>query len=150
MIWRELRPQSGRTLTGQWADDGGALLVREWGGPVRLEREAPAAGGGVLPLSLLELARAEAIEGGTVRAFDPLSCSFETLDLGQEREEDGARRVELVREDGTRAATWWLDGERLVAFQWQGGGPRARRIDAEEYEERLRPAPAPEPVAAGR
>jgi hypothetical protein len=150
MIWRELRPRSGRTVTAQWSDEGRALLVREWGGPQRVEVEVPAPGGGVLPLGLLELAREGVVEGGVLRTFDPLARAFEPLRMSQALEVDGTRRVELRREDGTQAATWWLDGEGLSGFCWQGGGLRARRVGAGEYEERLQPAPPPEPVADSR
>jgi hypothetical protein len=47
------------------------------------------------------------------------------------------RTVELLRTDGSLAGRYRFRGGELVAFQWQEGGPWARRASATEYESAL-------------
>jgi len=155
LVWRELRAAGGRSLLGEWDEKTGALRVIEWGGPTAVRESLVASEGAVLPLYLLELARAGEVEGGRLEVFDPLARSLEGLRVVQRF---GARRapveaaeatsaedrgfllqrmVELVRDDGTLAGSYLFSGDELLAFRWQAGGPRARRIPPEEYRERL-------------
>lgn len=142
LVWRELRPGSGRTLSAHWLDGSRSLEVREWAGRRSHQTEVQAPSGGILPLHLLELVRDGALEGGSVPVFDPLSRALEAVALRVIIEPASSRRVELVREDGTLAGVWEFDGASLVAFQWQAGGLRARRIAPEEYARRLEPLSA--------
>ena len=43
------------------------------------------------------------------------------------------RTVELVHADGTSAGSYAFEGTELIAFSWQAGGARARRIPAGEW-----------------
>lgn len=47
------------------------------------------------------------------------------------------RTVELLRADGSLAGRYRFRAAELVAFQWQEGGPWARRVSAREYEAAL-------------
>ncbi len=140
MTWRELRATDGRTLHVEREAGAAAVSLREWSGPRLVRSEIPAAPGACLPLELLERIRAGGIEAGALSVLDPLSRGFESLDLRLERlpRPDSApgaelRRAELVREDGTSAGRYLFEGTELLAFQWQEGGLRARRVEREDY-----------------
>jgi hypothetical protein len=154
LVWRELRAAGGRSILGEWDEKTGALRVIEWGRPTAVRESLVSPGGAVLPLYLLELARAGEVEGGRLEVFDPLARALEGLRVVHRF---GARRapieaaeavssegrgfllerlVELVRDDGTLAGSYLFSGDELLAFRWQAGGPRARRIPPEEYRER--------------
>ena len=45
------------------------------------------------------------------------------------------RTIRLVREDGSVASHYVLAADALLAFQFQDGGPWARRIDHADYRE---------------
>jgi len=141
LVWREMRPGAGRTLTAEWSEEGDGLIVREWSGRQRREEELPARTGAILPLHLLELLREDTLADGRLLVFDPLSRSLDAVTLRTTLQDDATRSAELVRDDGTLAGVWQLDGERLLSFQWQGGDLRARRISRDEYRERLEPVP---------
>ncbi|HVS17360.1 MAG TPA: hypothetical protein VMT18_02080 [Planctomycetota bacterium] len=142
LVYREMQPHAGRTLSAEWIDDGTALRLREWGGPQGLQLRLEDCAGGRFRLSLLEELRGNATPPRSARVFDPLSRRFEHLTIDVEEGAvdgpwAGARLVRLSRADGSSAGAWFLRGEAVLGFQWQAGGLRARRIDAEEYSRRL-------------
>lgn len=142
LVYRELRPQSGRTLSAEWIDEGSALRLREWGGPVGLQQRLDDCDGGRFRLGLLEDLRRDDRTSGAARVFDPLARRFEHLRVEVEHGAAegpwaGTRMVRLAREDGSSAGAWLLRGEEVLGFQWQAGGLRARRIDAQEYARRM-------------
>lgn len=142
LVYRELRPQSGRTLSAEWVEQGSALRLREWGGPEGLQLRLDDCDGGRFRLGLLEDLRAAAAPPRAARVFDPLGRRFEHLAVEVEHgpadgPRSGARIVRLTREDGSSAGAWLLRGEEVLGFQWQAGGLRARRIDAQEYDRRM-------------
>jgi len=172
LVWREWRPDRGRTVIVEPAEQGGGFRVLEWGQeePLRAELEADT----VFPLSLLERIRAGDLAAGSVRVYDPLSGRAEPLTVrevgpaatarpaaapveaveaaaGEEPAPAPRRVVELVREDGSLAGAYVLAGDGVRAFQVQAGRLRARRIEPAEYRRRLDehpPAPAEEPPPA--
>lgn len=136
LIWREFRPNSGRTLRLEWPDGQPTITALEWGGRQRLVFDLTVPADGVLPLHLIEMLRCGTWPEGELSCFDPLSRRFERARLESTRTEAGHRRYELVRADGTLAGAWEFQGEELVAIQWQGGDLSARRIPPEEYRSR--------------
>jgi hypothetical protein len=142
LVWREILPGAGRTVSARCVRDGTALALREWAGRLAVQSELASPSGLTLPLHLLELARTGADLPASVQHFDPLARQLEALALSATELESGARRIDLTRPDGTLAARWLLQGGELAGFQWQGGNLRARRIAAGEYERLLAP-PAP-------
>jgi len=158
LVWRELRPGAGRTLTAAWEASARGLELLEWSGERRSRERVAAPAGAVLPLYLLELVRSGDVEAGRFALFDPLSKSIDSFEIAacyagaaaqgvEPAQADAAsfllqRLVELRREDGTCAGRFLFCGEDLLAYQWQSGALRARRITAEEYESRLAEAPA--------
>lgn len=142
LVWREILPGAGRTVSARPTHDGTALALREWAGRLALQTELPSSPGWTLPLHLLELARSGAALPASVQLFDPLARQLEVLDLSASEPSASVRRVDLNRDDGTFAARWLLVGGELVGFQWQGGSLLARRIALDEYD-RLLVAPEP-------
>jgi hypothetical protein len=159
LVWREYRPGAGRTLfLEELADDltGGAeLRTVEWGGRDGLREEVAEPEGGLFPLELLERARAGRLAADEVALFEPLEGRFEPVEI-QTRDVAArpaafawsagagpagpssaapvlARTLELRRRDGSLAGAYRFAGSELVAFQWQAGGARGRRISAEEW-----------------
>lgn len=144
LVWRSWRPGEGRTLIVEWNDAGDALRVLEWGRSETLRVEIPAEGGAVMPLYLEGLARAGHVGGGRFVRFDPLSRCLERVrvdclvDATAARDEGPRERlIELRREDDSLASAWLFDADGLQGFQWQAGGVRGRRIDADEYQRRM-------------
>jgi len=41
LIWRELRPGSGRSLSAEWLDEGDGLRLREWAGDLSFADRGP-------------------------------------------------------------------------------------------------------------
>ncbi len=143
LIWRELRPTDGRTLHLEREEGSASLTLREWAGRrlVRAELEAPT--GARLPLELLDELRDATAGWGRLALFDPLTRGFEQLELRVENlgpspvpSDAPLRRAELVREDATLAGRYLFQGPELVAFQWQAGGLRGRRVEREDFERR--------------
>lgn len=154
LVWREWRPGGGRTLK---AEPGAAgVEVVEWGRKQGLRTSLPAAEAVLLPLQLLELARAGALASGRVQWFDPLARSVEVVEVlaravpGGARESGGEpapeRRVTLLREDGTSAGEFAFRGAELHAFRWQAGDLSGRRIGREAYAEHLQRCAPAEPA----
>ena len=139
LVWREILPGAGRTVTARCLRDGSQLAVREWAGRLDQKSEIAAPQPLSLPLQLLEQARANAALPPQALVFDPLARQLEAWTVSVEELDSGARRVDLARADGTLAARWFLSGQDLVGFQWQGGNLRGRRITSEEYERLLAP-----------
>lgn len=134
LVWREWQSNRGRTITVEPTADGGAHIL-EWGGSRPVRRELAA--GARLPLGLLDELRNGVLEEGGYRVFNPLTYQLDELRV-QLREPTPTRRIaELLRPDGSSAAIYVFEGTDLVAFQWQAGHMRARRIDATDYLHRL-------------
>jgi hypothetical protein len=109
-------------------------------------RELAVAGGALLPLSLVEHARAGLAIHGPFRVFDPLAGELELLTLAGEaaRAEPASaqfaaeeRTLTLARADGSLAGRFRFVGHRLTEFAWHAGGLTARAVDEVEHE-RLR------------
>ena len=142
LVYREMQPSAGRTLTAEWVDDGSALRLREWGGRQALQLRVEDCAGGRFRLGLLEELRVAPEPPRAARVFDPLARRFEHLTLEVELAADagpwaGTRMLRLLRSDGSSAGTWLLREGAVLGFQWQAGGLRARRIDVDEYTRRL-------------
>ena len=133
LVWREWQADRGRTITLE--SSAGGISILEWGGerPVRGELEP----GATLPLALLEDLRAGVIRTGSFPVFDPLSRQLAELRVQVSELISARRLVQLRRPDGSSAGTYLFEGADLVAFQWQAGHLRARRIDATDYLQRL-------------
>lgn len=135
LVWREAGPGFGRSQIVEPEDDG--LSVVDWlrSGVERSELSAddPVS----FPLALLEtVRRGERLPQSTHRYW-PLTRSVETLSVDTQVLASGGvltrRLVQLTREDGSLAGRFLFDGEALEAFQWQEGGPWARRIEARQH-----------------
>lgn len=158
MIWRELRPGAGRSLTVNWDDDGQTLNTLEWGREETVRRRIPAPEGSVLPLFLLEQMRRGDAGHGRFLVFDPLSLALEPVELstriftvapGGSKRAMGPtvqaallsfelrREITLKRDDGTLAGEYLFRGNELLSFRWQTGGISGRRIAESEYSERI-------------
>jgi hypothetical protein len=159
LVWREIGERSGRSLFAEWSRDGHGLRMLEWGRDGARRGHIGADGTVVMPLYLIELARAGAATQGRFATFDPLGRRLEPLvlrtsyELGHARpaaarrdaREDDVqgpaaeapfaplRTVELVHADGTSAGRYAFEGTELIGFSWQAGGARARRIPAEDW-----------------
>ena len=147
LIWREVRPRSGRTVTAAGASSSGFTILDNVGGEVR--RATTNAERGILPLELVEAARRGEDFLGTFQVFQPLSGGFEQLLVDtrevEDRRGERTRELSLRQPDGTQRASYRFRRGELVEFAWTAGGPRARRISEGEYRERLAAeAPLPE------
>lgn len=141
LVWREVREGSGRTLLVDWALHGGMRSTETVGGAV-VRRDHDVSRGAFLPLYLLDLARERQSFDGVFRVFLPLSRTIEDvrLETWTEVGTGGSDRfvLSIRRPDGTSAGRYVFEGDRLVAFQWQRGGPVAREISRNEYDRRTR------------
>lgn len=142
LVYREMQPRSGRTLRADWIDEGSTLRLREWGGRNGQQLRLEDCAGGRFRLGLLEELREASELPSSMRVFDPLSRRFEHLTVSVEAgAPDGpwaaGRLLRLTRDNGSSAGAWLVRDGVPVAFQWQSGGLRARRIDLAEYERRL-------------
>lgn len=145
-VWREYRPGSGRTL---FIDElaPGQLRSIEWGGRdgLRADLEVPAEAR--FPLRLVEDLRTGRARAGVLPVYDPLTGGHASLVLetraaswaGSSFRVAGRRErtALLSRTDGTLAGAYRFEGVELVAFQWQAGGARGRRIPADAWRRRL-------------
>ena len=135
LVWREAGPGFGRSQIVEPEDE--VLSVVDW---LRsgVERSAVEARSDVrFPLALLEQLRHGERLPNSPRRYWPLTRSVEALSLTT-RVVGGPpnaprRLVELVREDGSLAGRFLFDGDALEAFQWQDGGPWARRIQPHQH-----------------
>lgn len=135
LVWREWGARRSRCLTAERSQDGSGLLLVETsrGG---IPRETIPAGKDVtFPLEILERAREGKLADGRCARFEPLSRAIEGLTVTTKTGD--VRVVELARDDASSAGRFEFRGSELVAFQWQEGGLRARRVTEEEYARRL-------------
>jgi hypothetical protein len=166
LVWREMGSGSGRSLLVEWTPGGLALRTVQWNKDETLREEINAQDGAVMPLYLIEMLRQGRATTGRYPVFDPLACSLSELELytsyGDDAPAEGPlagassapeagcegarsgpgptsrlRTVELWRADGSLWGRYRFRGAELVAFQWQDGGPWARRASAGEYEAAL-------------
>lgn len=130
IVFRELGAQAGRTLFLE-GEPAAPLLGYELGGPEVVRRVTD--GGGLLPLVLIESLRRGAEAPAELRVLDPLSATFEPLQLVVE---GGAplRVCEARRADGSLRWRVSLSLTELTELRFQEHGPRARPISPEDYE----------------
>lgn len=148
LVWRELTDPA-RSLTVEWAPQSGELVLREWAREGTLRETRTSAQGAVLPLYLLEMARAGDLVQGRFQVFEAtaralvgmeLSTSYGKPDVPGEWATPcpppiaAERRVELRREDGTLAGRYRFQGDELIGFEWQEGGVRGRRVERAVFE----------------
>jgi hypothetical protein len=130
LVWREAGPGVGRSQIVE--PEGGRLRIVDWlrSGVERssLEIEHPAR----FPLALLESFREGERMPTVAERYWPLTRSVERLSIATRylagAMAPGRRLIELTREDGSLAGRFLFDGDALEAFQWQEGGPWARRV----------------------
>lgn len=136
LLWREVRPQAGRTLMLSGAASSGFTVVDSTTGGIR--RSSLGGAGGLLPLELVESVRRGQVYMGTFPIFQPLGGRFEPLQVvtADNRDENGYSVVELhlFEDDGTLRADYRFRQGELVEFGWRADGPRARRISATAHE----------------
>lgn len=141
LVWREVRPGSGRTLLVNWSLHAGMRSTETIGGAI-VRRDHDVSRGAFLPLYLVDLARERNAFDGAFRVFQPLARAIEDVhletwvEIGSGGAPGEADRfvLSMRRSDGTSAGRYAFEGERLVAFQWQRGGPVAREISRNEYD----------------
>ncbi len=158
LLWREVRPQGGRTLLLDGASSAGFSIVDTNGGEVR--RSEIDAERGLLPLEIVEAARKGQVYMGSFSIFQPLAGGFETLQLRTRRSRDahgyGLRDLLITEPDGTQRASYRFRRGELFEFGWRQDGPRARRVSEEEFARWMQvqaPVPArgvPEPTPRGQ
>jgi hypothetical protein len=146
LVWREMGAGSGRSLTAEWEPEGSALRTVEWDRNDTVRETIDARDGAVMPLYLIEMLRHGRVTSGRYPVFDPLSRSLAEVEVltsyGDEHAElpsagvhaGNLRSVELLRADGSLFGRYCFRGADLVAFQWQEGGPWARRVNATEFD----------------
>lgn len=154
LVWREWRPGAGRSLIADGRPEGIELV--EWGRHEGLRTRLESPDGVLFPIYVLELARQGDPGLGRLPWFDPLARAIErgtvSVGFGAEPALDTAgaevleRQVELVRDDGTRAARWVFRGDELWEVEWASGGLVGRRIARPGYEERVGRCAAPGPA----
>jgi hypothetical protein len=137
LVHREIGA-GGRACLAELFSPGG-LRAWEWGGCGTRAEVLSTQQSAALPLYLAELSRDGRFAAGRVGCFDPLAREVTELDV---RTTFGAgtagtaglraRSVEMRRRDGTLFLRLEFSGTDLTSFQLQDGGPRARRVSAEE------------------
>jgi hypothetical protein len=166
LVWREMGAGLGRSLLAEWTSGGVALRTIEWDKHETLREEISTSDGAVMPLYLIEMLREGRATSGRYRLFEPLSRTLSEVELftsyGDATDESGSaapsecparsdassrreparassrlRTVELLRADGSLCGRYRFRGAELIAFQWQDGGPWARRASAAEYDAAL-------------
>ena len=164
LVWRELRPEGGRTWLAQWSADRSEVETTAWGLEERVHARLDPALPGAMPLELAEEARRGGagptrraclapLSGGlapfAVERSDPWRPDPGSLPpwLGERLAAGELRSVAWRREDGSLAMRLVLEGARLVAFQLQEGELWARPVEAAEHrafvERWSRPLPQP-------
>ena len=165
LVWREYRPGAGRTLillasgdelrTVEWGGRDGLReeVAQPEGGlfPLELLERARAARLAEGEIALFEPLdqRFEPVELFTRVEAGARPASFELPGSDgqsvQHRTKAGgaadparplARTLAIHRRDGSLAGAYRFVGSDLVAFQWQAGGARGRRIPADEWRRR--------------
>lgn len=135
LVWRESATGVGRSQIVEPSEEN--LSVVDWlrSGLERTELEREP--GTCFPLALLEDLREGQLLPRRVSRYWPLTRSVEQLELETHLlgHAPGIVRhlVELRRADRSIAGRFLFDGDALEAFQWQDGGPWARRISRERY-----------------
>lgn len=132
--WRERRTRASRAVAAD--DRGDALAVTEWGRPTVWRTTLSAPGDAHFPLELQERLRADLPVDSHALLFDPLSNDLDAVEVVRcdaPVESGEERRFELRRTDGSSAGRWSFQGAELIGFEWQAGGLRGQRIDAEGY-----------------
>jgi len=135
LVYREVRERAGRTVLVEWPL-GEELRSADTVGRAVVRREHDFATGAFFPLYLVEAARRGESFEGEFEVFQPLANRLEPLRIRLERSAEG-HTLSLWRPDGRLAGRYRFQGDRLVAFQWQAGGPVARAISRERYAELL-------------
>lgn len=134
LVFREVRPRSGRTHRLVWTPDGrGTSIETSQGEVTRTEHDLSR--GAFLPLSLVELLRRGSTLPERARIYRPLAGAFEDTLLTVSEDARG-RELQLRTETGGRGR-YRIEGDRLVRFAWQDGGPVARVIDETSFERML-------------
>jgi len=135
LVWREFRAQGGRSLHLRGAASSGFQLTDTSRGEVRRAR----IGGrrGLLPLEIVEAVGRGRDYMGAFPVFQPLSGSFESLQLHTRNGRDARgyrfRDLRVTEEDGTVRASYRFRRGEVHEFGWRDDGPRARRITPEEH-----------------
>lgn len=151
LTWRELQGSTSRSLVVEWSPTGKEIVLRDWARDGALRETRSVASGAVMPLYLLELARAGSLAHGEFPVFMPTERALAHLELSTKYLlGDGAetgvpqgsagravREVELRRGDGSLAGRYRFRGEELASFEWQENGIRGRRVEREAYEQAL-------------
>ena len=134
-IFRERQPRRARSVIANQA--GSALDVTEWGRPSVWKSALSVTESSAFPLELEERLRKGEVSAGNFTLFDPLANAVENVRLEvAEACLDGVaglRRAELVRDDGTLAASWTFHDTQLASFSWQRGGLLAVRVDRDHF-----------------
>ena len=139
LVWREIRPHSGRTVLFEVGPEGPPRSSQTVGGEV-LRREHVVPSEPVGPLALLEAARTGELSGGRYPVFQPLACDLEVLSVGSYVDPSGGHEehiLELSRPEGDSAGRYVFEGRHLCSFRMQAGGPLARRVSRTDYERLL-------------
>ena len=146
LVWREFGTASGRTLTLERERESDAWHCQAWERSEVVQSSIDTQSGALLPLYLLELARQGHLGASDLYVFDPLESALvprRATSVYQPASGSRTRTLELARRDGTLAGRFVFEQSELVAFEWQEGGARARRIAPEEYQRATAPdAPA--------
>jgi hypothetical protein len=136
LVWREIGTAAGRTLTLEREREGDGWRCQAFERDETVRCAIDTSHGAVFPLYLLELARKGQIAAAELYLFDPLETALAPRQVTTVYAPASAARtrtLELARPDGTLAGRFVFEGTELVAFQFQEGGARARRIDPQEY-----------------
>jgi hypothetical protein len=136
LVWREFGTAAGRTLTLERAPGSEEWRCQAFEGAETVRCAIDTSHGAVFPLYLVELARKGQLGAAELYLFDPLETALVPRRVSTVYEPASGRNtrsIELQRPDGTLAGRWSVEGIELVSFQWQEGGPCARRIEPEEY-----------------
>jgi hypothetical protein len=132
LVFREVGERSGRTLRLVWTPDGQAVSTEATGDEVR-RRTFDLAGGAVLPLAVVELARRGAAWRDEVPVFLPLANAIETL-VVELSDEGATRTLRLSDAEGLGRGSYRFQGRSLVAFRWQDGGLLASAVERAEHD----------------
>ncbi len=143
LVYREVRERGGRTVLLEWSPEDGPRSTEVVNGVAR-RREIGTDQGVLLPLYLVEHARAGVPIEGPFAVFSPLAGDAEVLDIEMRKGAGAAsalgahHELTLHRPGRLQAGRYVFEGERLVRFQWQEGGPVARPISVDDYHGWLR------------
>ena len=136
LVWREFGTAAGRTLTLERAHEGDEWRCQAFEGDETVQCAIDTSHGAVFPLYLVEMARKGQLGAAELYLFDPLETALvprRVSTVYAPASRTNTRSLELQRPDGTLAGRWSFEGTELVSFQWQEGGPCARRIEPAEY-----------------